>query len=265
MRLFDTHCHLGDEKLKDSVAELLERAKGSGVDALCVICADAENIAAFDDFIPKIRALNPHVRVYRSAGLHPHEARHWSPEIEKQIYAQLSSDAVAVGETGLDYHYDFSKPEEQKPVFEKHIDWACEFQKPLVIHCREAAPDILSMIDREDMRKHPRPGILHCFTETRTEARVLLDRNFMISFSGIITFNNADEIREVAKMVPADRILVETDSPYLAPKPQRGRSNEPAFVAHTFKFVAELRGEDPEAFAEQVWKNSCRTYGVSAS
>jgi len=263
MRFFDTHCHLGDEKLKDGVAPLLERAEAAGVQALCVISADPENIASFDAFVPQIRALNPRIRIYRTAGLHPHEARHWNPKIEATLRTQLTNDAVAVGETGLDYHYDFSDRTQQQQVFEKHIDWACEFQKPLVIHCREAAPDILKALTREDLRQHPRPGILHCFTETRAEARELLDLGFMISFSGIVTFNNATEIREVARFVPIDRLLVETDSPYLAPKPQRGRSNEPAFVAHTFAFVAELRGEDPERLAEQVWLNSCRVYGVN--
>jgi TatD DNase family protein len=262
MKLFDTHCHLGDEKLKDASGPLLERAHASGVAALCVISADPDNIAAFDTFVPELRALGTPVRIYRSAGLHPHEAKHWSPEIEKTLTRQLSADAVAVGETGLDYHYNLSTPQEQKPVFERHIEWACEFQKPLVIHCREAAHDILASLDRKDIKQHPRPGILHCFTETRTEARQLLDLGFMISFSGIVTFNNADEIREVAKFIPRDRLLVETDSPYLAPKPKRGRSNEPAFVAHTFDFIAELRGENREEFAEQVWLNSCQTYGV---
>jgi len=265
MRLFDTHCHLGDEKLKDGVAPLLERAELAGVKALCVICADPGNISSFDTFLPSIRAIESKVKIFRSAGLHPHEAQHWSPEIEKTVHTQLSQDAVAVGETGLDYHYNFSTPDQQKAVLEKHIDWSCEFQKPLILHCREAADDLLKALDRSEMKNHPRPGILHCFTETRKEARELLDKNFMISFSGIITFNNADEIREVAKMLPRDRLLVETDSPYLAPKPMRGRSNEPAFVSHTFKFIAELRGEDPEAFAEQVWKNSCRVYGVDPS
>jgi TatD DNase family protein len=262
MRLFDTHCHLGDEKLKPDVAALLERAHAAQVAALCVISADPGNIAAFDAYLPEIRKLAPAPRIYRSAGLHPHSAEHWSPEIETTIRRQLAGDAVAVGETGLDYHYDFSPREQQKMVFERHIDWACEFQKPLVIHCREAADDVLAALRRAELKKHPRPGILHCFTETRAEAKELLDLNFVISFSGIITFNNADEIREVAKWLPSDRILVETDSPYLAPKPKRGRTNEPAYVAHTLEFVAELRGEKLEDFAEQVWKNSCRVYGV---
>jgi TatD DNase family protein len=262
MKLFDTHCHLGDEKLRAEVGPLLERASASGVAALCVISADPENIETFDDFVSAMRSLGTPVRIYRSAGLHPHEAKHWSPLIETTIRRQLSADAVAVGETGLDYHYNLSSPEQQKPVFERHIEWACEFQKPLVIHCREAAHDILTALDRKEIREHPRPGILHCFTETRVEARKLLDLGFMISFSGIITFNNADEIREVAKFIPRDRLLVETDSPYLAPKPKRGRTNEPAYVAHTFDFIAQLRNENREEFADQVWQNSCRTYGV---
>jgi TatD DNase family protein len=265
MRLFDTHCHLGDEKIKPQVADLLARAQTADVRALCVICADPGNIREFDEYLPMLRALRPEIKIFRSAGLHPHEARHWCEELEQLIHSQLASDAVAVGETGLDYHYNFSSKDEQQHVFERHIEWASEFQKPLVIHCRDAAVQILNSLDREDIRRHPRPGILHCFTEDRAIAKRLLDLNFMISLSGIVTFNNAHELREVAKMIPHDRLLVETDAPYLAPKPQRGRINEPAFVAHTLRFIAELRGQDPTELAEETWRNSCRIFQVEAS
>ncbi len=262
MRLFDTHCHLGDVKLKPQVGEILARAHAASVQAVCVICADPTNIRSFDTDIPAMRALQPSMQILRSAGLHPHEAKHWCPELESLIEAQLKNDASGVGETGLDYHYSFSTPEQQQLVFNKHIDWACEFKKPLIIHCREAISDVLKALDRDDVRRLERPGILHCFTEDRAAARELLDRGFMISFSGIVTFNNAEEIRAVAKMVPDDRLLIETDAPYLAPKPHRGKLNEPAFVSDTANFVAELRSTTPDALAEITWTNACHIFSV---
>jgi len=266
MRYFDTHCHLGDEKIKPRVGEVLKNAETAGVEALCVICADPQNIEEFEAYIPSLRELASKeglkIAIHNTSGLHPHEAQHWSSEIEESIERQLKG-AVAVGETGLDYHYNFSEPAQQKKVFTRHIDWACEKTLPLVIHCREAADDILQLMDRADLLAHPRPGILHCFTESKEVARELLDRNFMISFSGIVTFKNAESLREVASFVPKDRLLIETDSPYLAPNPFRGRPNEPAYVKHTFDLICDLRKEQPEGLAEQLWKNSQHIYQVS--
>jgi TatD DNase family protein len=264
MRFFDTHCHLGDVKLKARAQELLQNAAAAGVEELCVICADSQNIREFDTFIPELRHLaqesDLQIKINRTAGLHPHEAQHWNLDIEKHIEQQLRMDAIAVGETGLDYHYNFSEADQQKKVFSRHIDWSCEFQKPLVIHCREAAKDVLHLLDRQDVKTHNRPGILHCFTENLEVARELVKRNFMISFSGIVTFNNAAALREVAAWVPTEHLLIETDAPYLAPMPLRGKMNEPAFVKHTFDFVCQLRKADPETFAEQLWQNSQRIY-----
>jgi len=262
MRLFDTHCHLGDEKLREHSAELLEQAVSAGVEALTVICADPENIREFDSFIPKLRALNKNITVYRSAGLHPHEAQHASPELYQLIESQLQSDAIGVGETGLDFFYDFSKPDVQIPVFEKHIDWSVQYNKPLIIHCREAAKDTLRLLNRPDVISKQNPGILHCFTETLDTAKQLVDWNFMISFSGILTFNNATDLREDDKWVPDTHLLIETDSPYLAPKPHRGRTNQPAYVAHTFELLCQLRGQSPEELSEILWHNSQKVFGL---
>ncbi len=262
MRLFDTHCHLGDKKLKDQSSQLLQAAIDSNIQALTVICADPDNIREFDSLIPKLQALQPNIKIFRSAGLHPHEAANASQELYSLIEGQLKRDAIGVGETGLDYFYDFSKPEIQIPVFEKHIDWSIEFQKPLIIHCREAAKDVLRLLTRKEIKEHERPGILHCFTENLETAKQLVDLNFMISFSGILTFNSATAIREVAKWVPSSHLLVETDAPYLAPIPHRGKENQPAFVTHTFKTLCELRGDDPELLSEILWKNSMRVFGI---
>lgn len=262
MRLFDTHCHLGDAKLKDQSQEILQAAVDSNVKALTIICADPGNIREFDVLVPKIRSLNNNIEVFRSSGLHPHEADHASDELYAIIESQLRSDAIGVGETGLDFFYDFSKPEVQIPVFERHIDWAVEFDKPLIIHCRNAADDVLRLLGRQELKTHPRPGILHCFTENLEVAKKLVDMNFMISFSGIMTFKNAQDLRDVAMWVPDKFLLVETDAPYLAPMPHRGKSNQPAFVAHTFDMLCEIRKQKPEELSEILWENSRRVFGL---
>ena len=262
MALFDTHCHLGDEKFEGQHAKILEQAQNAGVNELTVICADPGNIKNFDTFIPKLRSLNDSIVIHRTAGLHPHEADHYSPELEEILVKQLEADAIAVGETGLDYHYDFSDRAQQRKVFAQHIDWSCQFQKPLVIHCREAAEDVLELLDRQELKTHPRPGILHCFTENLDTARRLLDMNFYISFSGILTFKNAGDLREVAQFVPLNRLLIETDSPYLAPIPHRGKANQPAYVKHVYELICTLRPESPEEIREQLWKNSHEVFAV---
>lgn len=265
-RIFDTHCHLADEKLINQTPELFEAAAESGIAALTIISADVENIRIFPELIPQLKKqaseLSSKISVYHSSGLHPHEADHFSEAIAELIRSELTGDAVAVGETGLDYHYDFSDRDQQKKVFSQHIDWSVEFAKPLVIHCREAAKDMLALLDRADIQKKDRPGILHCFTEDMDTAKSLLDMGFYISFSGIVTFNNADSLREVARYVPSDRLLIETDSPYLAPKPKRGKQNQPAFLKHIFEFVSELRSEPRDALAEILWKNSNEVFGL---
>lgn len=262
-RIFDTHCHLADEKLVDRTAELFDSAAEAGVKALTIISADVGNVRAFPELIPQLQEqARGKVDVYSSAGLHPHEADHFSEALAELICEGLKGDAVAVGETGLDYHYDFSDREQQKSVFTKHIDWSVEYEKPLVIHCREAAKDVLSLLNRSDVKSKKNPGILHCFTEDMDTAKSLLDMNFYISFSGIVTFNNADSLREVAKFVPLDRLLIETDSPYLAPKPKRGKQNEPSYLRHIFDFICELRTEDKEELAEALWKNSQEVFGL---
>lgn len=266
MRYFDTHCHLGDAKIKPKVNDIVLNASQVGVESLCVICADPQNINEFEEYIPNLKnwisTQKLKIKIFHTSGLHPHEAQHWNSQIESMIDRQLDNGAVAVGETGLDYHYNFSEPEIQKQVFSRHVDWACEKKLPLVIHCRDAAEDLLQLLNRNDLKNHIRPGILHCFTESKEVARKLLDQNFMISFSGIVTFNNAQSLKEVAAYVPKDRILIETDSPYLAPQPFRGRPNEPAYLKHTFDLICHLRNENPLEFSEILWRNSLNVYQI---
>ncbi len=259
--IFDTHCHLHDEKLRDSGQELLQNAAASGVGGVCVICADPTNIAAFPEFPLSIPRPSQEFHVAYTMGLHPHEARFFNAELESEI-RKKALGAHAIGETGLDYHYNFSEHDVQRSVFDFHIQLACELKKPLVIHLRDARQDVLKLLDREELRAHPNPGILHCFTEDEETAKRLLDMNFHISFSGILAFKNADALRSVARMVPLDRLLIETDSPYLAPPPYRGRSNQPAWVLRVLETLSEIREESLEVIREKLWQNSLSIYGL---
>jgi TatD DNase family protein len=260
--LFDTHCHLHDEKLRATASELLTRAVQSGLAGATIICADPANLQAFPDFPEHLKAgLPTHFRLAYTIGLHPHEAQFLTAEMESDI-RKKALKACAIGETGLDYFYDLSDRELQKKAFNFQIELASELQKPLVIHCREARQDILSMLDRDSIHRHPNPGILHCFTEDWPTARRLLDLNFYISFSGILTFKNAEPLREVAKQVPLEKLLIETDSPYLAPPPHRGKLNEPAFVERVLAILSEIRKESLEDLREKLWQNSLKVYGL---
>ncbi len=258
---FDTHCHLHDEKLRSSAGEILQRAEALGIRGATIICADPENLAAFPEFPLQLQnSISPDFRLAYSIGLHPHEARHFNNEIADDI-TRKSKAARAIGETGLDFHYNLSEKAQQEKVFDFQIELACAEKKPLVIHCRDAKDEILQMLDRPSIKQHPNPGILHCFTEDLLTAKKLLDLNFFISFSGIMTFKNADALRAVAKEIPISHLLIETDSPYLAPPPHRGRLNEPAWVERVFNTLSEIRSEPPEDLREKLWQNSLRVYG----
>jgi TatD DNase family protein len=257
--LFDTHCHLADAKLLNQASELGARAVAAGLGGLCVIMADTDNLETVSATGRRLQAAHPHAKIAWTAGIHPHEAKTLSSDVQARVRA-LALEARAIGETGLDFHYNFSEPDEQHAAFDWHIDLACELQKPLVIHCREAKTQIYKHLDRHDVRTHARPGILHCFTEDWDFAKQVLDLGFMVSFSGILTFPKAEALREVARQVPLDRLLIETDSPYLAPKPHRGKSNEPSFVTCVFECLKELRTESEETLREALWRNSLAIY-----
>ncbi len=263
MRFFDTHCHLAGEELLPTSEELASRAEAASVRGLAIISADLASLRAAPTLSRQLRASHPAQRIVYSAGLHPHEVEPLGPEAWAEWERLVREpDAVAVGETGLDYYYDHSDRASQRAAFDRHIEMACELAKPLVIHCRNAADDVLSLLDRPAIRRHPNPGILHCFTENAEVADRLLDLGFHISFSGIVSFRNAEDLRAVAKRVPSERLLIETDSPWLAPIPHRGKRNEPAFVPAVFEVLRGIRDEAPEALAEILWRNSCRVFGL---
>jgi TatD DNase family protein len=263
MKFFDTHCHLAGEELLPHVETLVQNALDSQVIGLAVISADAKSLEATPAIVSKIKTLAPQMTVVGTAGLHPHEADQISDSQWSMLESYARSSAAAIGETGLDFFYDHSDRSTQSKFFDRHIQLACEIKKPLIIHCRNAAAEILARLDSQDIRNHPNPGVLHCFTEDLATARKLLDLGFYISFSGIVSFKNAAPLRDICRQIPSDRLLIETDSPWLAPVPKRGQRNEPAFVAHTFEVIAQTRTESREELLEILWNNSLTFFGIS--
>jgi TatD DNase family protein len=241
--MIDSHCHLADEAFEGDLEAVVERAKAAGIrSALCILAAgDAQEAAR----AARVRAMWPEARF--SVGVHPHQARDFaaSGKAADAVRKALAADgrAVAIGEIGLDYHYDFSPRDVQQEVFREQVRLARALKLPIVIHTREASDDTLAIL-RDEVGGDVR-GVFHCFTGDRALARAALDIGFHLSFAGIVTFPKAAELRDVARDTPADRLLIETDSPYLAPVPHRGKRNEPAYVTRVVETIAEVRGLTP--------------------
>jgi TatD DNase family protein len=256
--LIDTHCHLDAEYFPEGADDTLERARSAGVTGfVCIgVGSAAQARSALD--LARRRA-----DVWATLGVHPHDAAACDAALEVELRAlAVEPRVVAVGEVGLDFHYDHSPRERQAEVFRRFIHVARELNKPLVIHTRSAPAETLRILSEE--RAQEVGGIIHCFSEDKPFAARALDLGFYLSFSGIVTFKRSREIQEVAAWAPAERILVETDSPYLAPVPRRGKRCEPAYVLHTARCVAELRGVAVEDLARQTSENAARLLGVTA-
>jgi TatD DNase family protein len=249
VRLIDSHCHLNYEGLVDRQPEVLQNARDRGV-------AGFLNISTRQREWRDIISVAERERdVWASVGVHPHEAdAHPDLGASALVEAADHPRVIAIGECGLDYYYDKSDRRAQRERFEAHIDAARQTGLPLVVHTRDAEPDTADILSSA-VREGGVTGVLHCFTGSAELARKGLDLGFYISLSGIVTFKNAQDLQETANWLPADQMLVETDSPFLAPVPHRGRKCEPAFVADTAAFVAELRGEDLEQLAEATTAN----------
>lgn len=247
--LVDSHCHLtGGHLERDSAEAVLERAWRAGVTGCLAVGTDLADCRQVLD----LAAAQP--RIQACLGVHPHEARAWTTETEAELEAMLQDPNVRfVGETGLDWHYDLSPRDDQEAVFRAHIRLARRRGLPVMVHTREAPEATLRILAEEGADQVG--GVIHCFSEDRPFAERALDLGFYLSFSGIVTFRNADAIRAVAAWAPADRILVETDSPYLAPVPFRGKTNEPAFVVQVAAQVASLRQLAPERLGELTVRN----------
>lgn len=232
--LIDSHCHINFPELADNLDEILENMRLNEVThALCV----GVNLENFH----QIQMLaEQHEEIYASVGVHPDHESDTEPSVELLVRLAQHPRVVAIGETGLDYFRLKGDLEWQRERFRTHIRAARKCSKPLIIHTREAASDTLRIMQEEGAEKAS--GVMHCFTESLEVARAAIAMGFYISFSGIVTFRSASDLREVARLIPLDRILVETDSPYLAPVPFRGKLNQPAYVKHVAALVAELRG-----------------------
>ncbi len=247
--MYDSHCHLADDAFVDDLDDVIDRARSAGLTgALCIL--DPTSTEESDRF-HRILELWPEVRC--ATGVHPHHAgkfRDRIDDLEPFLTAALDErdETLAVGEIGLDYHYDFAPRDVQKEVFRRQLRLARDRDLPVVIHTREADDDMVDIL-REESHGTLR-GVFHCFTGDTTLARHALDLGFYVSFSGIVTFRRADEIREAAKLVPGDRLLAETDAPYLAPIPHRGKRNEPAWVSRVLEVLAETRQESVAAVAD---------------
>jgi TatD DNase family protein len=243
----DSHCHLDFPDLQPRLPEILASMGQAGVSHALCVAVNLENLH-------RVLALaESHHHLFASVGVHPDEEDGVDPDIDTLVRLASPSRVVAIGETGLDYYRRPDRADIQKRRFRAHIGAARVTGKPLIVHTRSASADTIAML--RDEGASAVGGVMHCFTESWEVARAALDLGFFISFSGIVTFKSAEDLRGVARQVPSDRILVETDSPYLAPVPHRGKTNEPAFVRHVATFLADLRGQDADAFAEQTSRN----------
>ena len=249
MRLIDSHCHLNYEGLAERQDEVLANARARGVTGFLNI---STRQSEWDDVIAVAETNSD---VWATVGVHPHEAdAHPDLGAADLVEAASHPSVIAIGEFGLDYYYDKSDRGAQRERFQAHIDAARETGLPLVVHTREAEADTAEILTKA-VEQGGVTGVLHCFTGSADLARIGLDLGFLVSLSGIVTFKNASELQDIAKWLPLDRMLVETDSPFLAPVPHRGKPCEPAFVADTAAFVAELRGEEPDALADATTAN----------
>jgi TatD DNase family protein len=256
--LIDSHAHLDDPRFNEDRDAVLQRAWDAGVRKILTI-GNGSGPDAMGCGLPIAEA---HSWIYTTAGVHPHDAKH----VEARHYSLMKElsrheKVIAIGETGLDYHYDHSARETQREVFRAQVALARELDLPVIVHTRDADADTRQILEQEA----PPRGVLHCFTSSDALADFALAIGFFISFSGIVTFPNALALAETARRIPADRILVETDCPYLAPVPNRGRRNEPGFVADTANFLAHLREISTDVLAAQTAANFERLFAIKTT
>jgi TatD DNase family protein len=250
LRFTDSHCHVYDPRLDGGTPAAVEAARAVGVHRMIAVGCDAETSAA------ALRAAAAHEGVWATVGLHPHEARHGV----NTILALLDEPGVvAIGECGLDYYYDHSPRSDQRAAFAAQIQLARERAMPLVVHTRDAWDDTFAVFAAEGV---PDTTIFHCFTGGAAEARRCLDLGALVSFSGIVTFKTADAVREAAALCPLDRLLIETDSPYLAPVPYRGKTNQPAYLPHVAAAIATLKAVTVADVAEQTGRSAAIAFGL---
>jgi TatD DNase family protein len=257
--MIDSHCHLAGEEFASDLGAVVERARAAGVaSALVILAADDEGEV---ERAQTVRETWPSVRL--SIGIHPHQAGECAGDVEEAVgrveRAAQAHGAVAIGEIGLDYHYDFAPRPVQQDVFRRQVGLARRLGRPVIVHTREASDDTFTIL--REAGGGAVCGVFHCFTGDRPMAASALEIGFYLSFAGIVTFPKAAELREVARLVPADRLLIETDAPYLAPVPHRGKRNEPAFVARVLETLALVREVDRDELAAQTTANFEALFG----
>ncbi len=253
--LADSHCHLNYKGLAEQQQQVLGRARAAGVVAMLNI---ATRESEWDDVIGVAEREGD---VWATVGIHPHEAdQHGHIDTAKLIDRAQHPRVVGIGETGLDYYYDHSDRDQQRVSFRAHIAAARDTGLPIIVHTRDAEQDTADIL-REEMAKGAFPGVIHCFTASDDFADIALKLGFYISISGIVTFKNARDLQQTAARLPIERLLIETDAPFLAPVPHRGKTGEPAFVADTARFLADLRGESVEVLAAATRANFHRLFG----
>jgi TatD DNase family protein len=243
--LIDSHCHFNLSKV--SPQSWIEEAKHNGVNKFLNVSVDVETF-------PEILSLaEEHVEVYASVGVHPNTHSNNQTSVEDLVKLAQHPKVIAIGETGLDYYRSNGDLSWQFKRFRNHIQAAKEIKKPLIIHCREAKEDVIKILRKENAKEIG--GIMHCFVEDGDTAQEMVDLGFLISFSGIVTFKTATDLQEVAQKIPANRYLIETDAPFLAPLPLRGKPNQPAYVRYIGEFIATLRNESLNTVAHQTTQN----------
>jgi TatD DNase family protein len=247
--LIDSHCHLNYKGLVEEQGAVLDRARARGITGMLTISTRER------EWGDVIATAEREPDVWASVGIHPHEAdEHPDVDATKLIAATHHPRVIGIGETGLDYFYDHSDRQRQQASFRAHIAAARETQLPLIIHTRSAEEDTAAILE-EEMGKGRFPALIHCFTASQAFADRMIALGLSISIAGIVTFKNAQDLRDTVKTIPADRLLIETDAPFLAPVPHRGKTGEPAFVADTAAFIADLRGENLDALKAQTAAN----------
>jgi TatD DNase family protein len=262
MSLIDSHCHIDGEAFDSDRDDVVRRAREAGIEMMLTIGTGDPHA---DDFRKAVEVAEKYENVFASVGVHPHDAKLYDDAAEKHLIelARSSKKVIAWGEIGLDFYYDHSPRETQREVFRRQIRTAQDLKLPIIIHSRDADDETVGILTEECSAAGFAGGIMHCFGGTPAMAEKLLALGFLISFAGNVTFKKADNLRESARVVPLDRLLVETDCPFLTPVPLRGKRNEPAFVEHTARFLAEFYGVEFEDLAKRTTQNFKEFFNIN--